>query len=143
MNDHVIDSAIDTVIKENFDRQGAYSQARDILRQIKDTEQILTDLNIRIEHMKEQLISTLSGEIRKRQPKLDIGLKKGRCHAGYRANNIVLSPDFDSGVWKIEGSLGSRFMKEFPHLSNMTNDIVPLAHAIADYFGSRYKTLSI
>lgn len=134
---------IDEVIKEEIEQSGLYSQAKEILRQLQDTRQIIADLETRISHLTEQLISTLSGEIRKRQPKLDIGLKKGKCHAGYKSKDIIVRPDFDNGKWDIGGSLGGRFVKDYPHLSQLTDDISPLADAISDYFNSRYKTLNI
>ena len=121
---------------------GPYTSARDLLTQVKDTEQIIQDLQLRISHLKEQLISSLGSEVRKRQPKLEIGLQNGTCSTGYRSKRIMCKPDFEKGTWNISGSpFAAKFARTYPHLSKMSDDLGPLAHAIADYFNDRYRTL--
>lgn len=116
--------------------------ARDILNQIKDAEQMIADLQMRLAHLREQLMAELGSEIRKRQPKMSIGLDNGRCRAGYRSMALDIKPDIEQGVWQIEGGpVARRFVKKFPHVTRMGGGVSSLADAIADYFNSNYKSL--
>ena len=135
--DAIISEAI-----EQSDNSSYHLQARDVLREIKDAEKIIADLQMRIVHLKETIISSLGSEIRQRQPKMSIGLNNGTCRAGYRSMGIDVKPDLEKGLWIIDGGRSARrFVKRYPHLSKMTDDMKPLAHAIADYFADYYKSL--
>ena len=129
---------------ENVEQSAAdYNQmASDVLRQLDDLTKTTEDLNMRIRHLTEQLMSSLGTEVRKRHPGLEVRYGNGRCRVGYCSNFIDCEPDFRSGSWNLSGSpFARRFTKTFPHLMKIGTDHAPLAHALADYFSNKYKTL--
>lgn len=136
------DTVIDNSIENALGSGSQFEQARSIINQIKDAEQLIEDLRMRLSHLTEQLMATLGSEIRKQQPGLDIRLANGQCNCGYRSRYIICRPNLDEGKWEIFGSPFARsFVNRNPHLVKMSEDISPLAGAIADHFSSRYRTL--
>lgn len=124
------------------DAAGYYSMATDVLRQLEDMQRSMEDLNTRIRHLTEQIMSNLGTEIRKRHPKLDVNLSNGRCNVGYRSRTMSCAPDLGKRTWSIGGSpFARKFCKMHNYLLPLEDDVVPLAHAIADYFTKNYKSL--
>jgi hypothetical protein len=55
---------------------------------------------------------------------------------------IECEPDMTNGSWKISGSpFARKFTRTYPHLTKLNDNILPLAHALADFFGKQYKRL--
>ena len=136
---------INTIIEHAVDEvsdPGEFRRIQDLLNELREAQQLASDLELRISHLVEQLVANLGAEIRKKQPKLDVGLRNGQAHCGYRSRSIVCKPDINKGTWEISGTpFANNFNKTYPHLSKMSDDVSPLAHAIADFFTKRYRTL--
>lgn len=133
----LIEEALDDVSAPNN-----FGEMNNLLSQLKEAQQMVSDLELRINHIVEQIIASLGAEVRNRQPGLEVGLRNGNAHCGYRSRSIVCKPDVHKGTWDISGTpFAKTFVKRYPHLSQMGSDVKPLAHAIADFFTERYRTL--
>lgn len=136
---------VDTLIEHAVDEvsnPSDFRQVQDLVSELREAQQLVSDLELRINHIVEQLVANLGAEVRKRQPKLDVGLRNGHAHCGYRSRSIMCRPDVQNGKWEISGGpFAKSFSNTYPHLSKMGDDVSPLAHAIADFFSKRYRTL--
>ena len=142
--DKSLNEAIETAVPEETVDVGPFTAAVDLIRQLQDAEESIKNLKTQIRHHTEQLVANLGSEIRKRQPGVEVGLRGGRCSCGYRSRMIECQPDVENGVWSISGSpFARRFTRTYPHLMNLSDNILPLAHALADFFSKQYKRLQV
>jgi alanine-alpha-ketoisovalerate/valine-pyruvate aminotransferase len=102
----------------------------------------LQDAEMQLDNIVEQLNTKLGWEIRKRQPKMMIAHKNGKCHAGYFSQNLALRPNLQTKEWAAEGPLAKKFITENPDTLALSSDPAALADAIVKFFTGRFRTLS-
>lgn len=138
--DKVLNEEIDNVVNPP-EPTGPVTDLRGLLLQMKDAQQNVSNLQTQIDHLIEQLTSSLGMEIRKRHPQITISHKGGSCKAGHPrfGRHASLKPDMDSGQWVVEGPMADKIKGEFAHVLEMGDDITPLAHAVADLLKKEYK----
>lgn len=137
---------IEEIISEQFEtpvqaREDVLSVARHILDQVSDLQIKVQDAEKQIAHLVEQLNAALGMSIRKKQPKLMISHKNGACTCGYHSRDLVCAPDFKRKMWKVDGKLGRSFVRNYPQVIRLDNDVEPMADAVVDFFKRFYRTL--
>lgn len=123
----------------NFD---PIPQAFQLVDDLNRTKEQIGELTQQIMGIVEHINAILASEIRKRQPNLPINLANGCCTCGYKSSSITIHPDLEKKQWNFDSNsrFARRFLRENGHLKNM-DKIQTLAHAIADYFNDRYRSL--
>lgn len=136
---------LEAVLAEQVDgkaiQQDLVSIASELRSSISQWKRDIEDAELRINHILEELNSSLGREIRKIQPKMAISLRNGSCTCGYRSRDLSCRPDLDKGIWQIGGALGGGFRRKRPEMLRLSHDMAPLARAIVDHFKRRYRTL--
>lgn len=122
-------------------RQDLINLASELRDNISKWKVDIEDAELRINHILEELNSSLGREIRKIQPKMDIGLRNGACACGYRSRDVICKPDLDKGIWQVSGRLGGPIRRGRPECLRLANDTSGLARAIVDTFKKHYRTL--
>jgi hypothetical protein len=138
--DKVLNEAIEDEVSPP-EPTGPYTDLRGLLMQMKDAQQNVNDLQTQIDHLIEQLTSSLGLEIRKRHPQIAVSFKGGKCQAGHPrfGKHVSLRPDLENEEWSADGPLSDKVRSEFGHVLKMSDDIIPLAHALADAMKKEYK----
>jgi hypothetical protein len=137
---------LDAVLAEQLDdtsvQKDLVSIASELKSAISQWKSEIENAELRINHILEELNSSLGREIRKIQPKMAISLRNGACTCGYRSRDLSCKPDLDKGIWQIGGALGGGFRRRRPEALRLSHDLKPLAQAVVDHFRNYYRTLS-
>lgn len=137
---------LDTVIAEELGEETSVqtdlvNTARELLDNISRMKQDIEQAELQLAHILEELNSALGREVRKMEPKMNIGLRNGTCSCGYQSRDLICKPDVQKGVWVITGRLGNSLRRNFPETLRLGHDVTPLASAIMNSFKRHYRTL--
>lgn len=118
----------------------------ELLDEIKAARDHLENLETQLSDHSEEICATVSAEIRKLLPKVEINLSDSRCMVKYKARSIVIKPDLNKNEFKIlpgPTQADARLVKKFASKWNGSpiDSLSDLAYDAALLFVGNYKTL--
>jgi hypothetical protein len=122
----------------------AYQNVRNATIELEQAKKRVAELEKELQHATDRLCGGLALGVRRSQPSLHCQLGNGACKVGYLKKSLTLRPDLGRSMWLVDAShpkFGSRFRRRNGHLLHMTDNLMPLAQGVADFFTNFYRTL--
>jgi len=147
MFDMNLDKRLDAILEDAGTTQvsdDAYQNVRNAAIELEQAKKRVAELEDEMRHATDRLCGGLAMGVRRAQPSLHCQLGNGDCKVGYLKKSLTLRPDLGRSVWLVDSShpkFASRFRRRNGHLLHMTDNLMPLAAGIADFFTNFYRTL--
>lgn len=118
----------------------------ELLDEIRAAREHLENLERQLEDHGEEICATISAEIRKLLPKVEVSISMSRCNIKYKARSIVIKPDLKKNEFRILPGptvADTRLVKEFAKKWNgaSIDKLSDLVYDAAILFVGKYKTL--
>lgn len=118
------------------------NDVKNLCKKIASLETELRGLKVQLRHASEDLNVLLISNIKKKNPKLSVGLNGSNCVINYCSRNLSCRPDHSTMKWHFEpNDWGRKFCKEYESLLNLNDNTDDLSSAIVKFFHDRFRSL--
>ncbi len=138
--------SLDLILEEAPSPDGWHplDSAIDLARQLQDAQQLVADLQHKLNSLRTRMAGDLALAIRRTKPGLNVAVDKNGCKVGYKTKYLQFIPEVEQGVWRVV-SPNRRFLREFLQANRRATLLAPdlsvLIGAISEYFSTYYRTL--
>lgn len=120
------------------------SDAVDILRQLETAKSQISDLEYKLDSIKNRINANLAVKIKRTNPGLNVSVDRKGCKIGYKSKSLIFNPDLSKGIWLVTSEdtrFLNRFLRRFKKDIVISGDVYKLVSVINNYFADHYKSL--